>query len=125
MISARSRHSLAQFLELQEPMVSVVLLSKHGAQHLALSTTQLLYRLLDTIRGLDDRTLMHVLAEVVATTGDLRSRVNPKYRFDERIADLQQSLLLDGYIIQDKKLVQGKHSMCTVDRVVDAPVLGG
>jgi len=49
---------------------------------------------------------MLVLAEIVATRGNLRARVNPKYRFDERMHDLTQCLLLDGYIVQDTKLVQ-------------------
>ena len=106
MIGTRTRYSLAQFLELQEPMMSVVLLSKYGVQHLSLSRDQLLYGLLSTIRGLDERPLMLVLAEVVATKGDLRARVSPKHRFDERLHDLTQCLLLDGYIVEDAKLVQ-------------------
>ena len=106
MIGTRARHSLAQFLELQEPVVSIVLFSKYGIQHLSLSPGQLLYSLLNIVRGLDDRTLILVLAEIVATKGDLRSRVNPKYRFDERLHDLTQCLLLDGYAAQKAKLVQ-------------------
>lgn len=106
MIGQRTRYSFAQFLELQEPMISIVLLEKYSSQHLSLSHGQLLYDLLNTLRDLDDRTLMLVLAEVVVTAGDLRARVNPKYRFDERQHDLTQCLLLDGYIIQDKKLIQ-------------------
>lgn len=106
MIGSRTRHSLAQFLELQEAAVSLVLLAKYGVQHLSLSPKQLLYGLLNTVRGLDDRTLILVLAEIVATAGDLRARVNPNYRFDERMRDLTQCLLLDGYILQEAKLVQ-------------------
>lgn len=105
MIGSRTRHSLAQFLELQESAVSLVLLSKYGVQHLSLSPGQLLYGLLNTFRGLDDRVLLLVLTEIVATTGDLRARVNPKYRFTERMHDLTQCMLLDGYIVQDTKLV--------------------
>ena len=87
-------------------MISIVLLGKYGVQHLSLSQGQLLYGLLNTLRGLDDRTLMLTLSEVVATSGDLRARVSPKHRFDERMHDLVQCLLLDGYIVQDKKLLQ-------------------
>lgn len=111
MIGQRTRHSFAQFLELQEPMISIVLLGKYGVQHLSLSRGNLLYELLNTLRGLDDCALMLTLAEVVATAGDLRTRVNPKYRFDERMHDLTQCLLLDGYIIQDKKLLQTEPSI--------------
>lgn len=39
MIGTRTRYSLAQFLELQEPMMSVVLLSKYGVQHLSFRET--------------------------------------------------------------------------------------
>jgi hypothetical protein len=105
MIGSRTRHSLAQFLELQEPAVSLVLLSKYGVQYPSLPPGQLLHGLLSTFRGLDDRVLLLVLTEIVATTGDLRARVNPKYRFTERMYDLTQCLLLDGYIVQDTKLV--------------------
>ena len=77
MIGQRTRHSFAQFLELQEPMISTVLLGKYSAQHLSLSHGQLLCGLLNALRDLDDRTLMLALAEVVATAGDLRTRVNP------------------------------------------------
>lgn len=106
MIGSRARHSLAQFLELQEPVVSIVMFSKYGVQHLSLASGQLLYGLVNIVRGLDERTLMLVLAEIVATQGDLRSRVNPKYRFDERLHDLTQCLLLDGYAVQKAKLLQ-------------------
>lgn len=106
MIGQRTRYSFAQFLELQEPMLSIVLLGKYGVQHLTFSRAQLLYELLNMLHSLDDHTIMQVLSEVVATQGDLRTRVNPKYRFDERMSDLKQCLLLDGYIIQDKRLIQ-------------------
>ena len=124
MIGKRTRYSFAQFLELQEPATSIVLLGKYSVQHLSLTRGQLLYGLLDTLRDLDDRTLMLALAEVVATSGDLRARVNPKYRFDERMHDLTQCLLLDGYIIQDKKLAQTDPSIADAapleDDLIDA-----
>ncbi len=106
MIGLRTRHSFAQFLELQEPAVSIVLLGKYGVAHLSLTSSQLLSQLNNIARGLDDQTIMLVLSEVVSTAGDLRSRVNPKYRFDERMHDLTQCLLLDGYAIESKKLIQ-------------------
>ncbi len=56
-------------------MFSIVLLSKYGLQYLSLSQGQLLYGLLNTLPGLDERPLMLVLAEVVTTKGDLRARV--------------------------------------------------
>ncbi len=98
--------------------------SKYGVQDLSLPHGQLLYGLLNTLRDLDARTLMLALAEVVATTGDLRARVNPKYRFDERLHDLTQCLLLDGYIIKSKMLVQTDPSITDAapleDDLIDA-----
>lgn len=123
MIGQRTRHSLAQFLELQEPAVSIVLLGKYGVQHLSLSPGHLLQGLLNTLRALDDRTLMLLLTEVVATLGDLRVRVNPRYRFDERLHDLTQCLLLDGYIVQDRKLSQTDPSIADAAPLEDDLVL--
>ena len=65
MIGQRTRYSFAQFLELQEPMNSIVLFGKYGVQHLSLSHGQLLSGLLNTLRDLDDRSLMLTLAEVI------------------------------------------------------------
>ncbi len=123
MIGQRTRYSLAQFLELQEPAISIVLLGKYGVQHLSLSPGHLLQGLLNTLRALDDRTLMLLLTEVVATLGDLRVRVNPKYRFDERLHDLTQCLLLDGYIVQDRKLSQTDPSIADAAPLEDDLVL--
>ncbi|WP_339442860.1 hypothetical protein [Pseudomonas hunanensis] len=119
MIGSRTHHSLAQFLELQEPSVAIVILSKYGVQHLALSSSNLLFGLMENIRGLDDRVFLQILCEVVATSGDLRARVNPKYRFDERMLDLERCLLLDGYIIQDKELIQTDPSIADAASMED------
>lgn len=119
MIGLRTRHSFAQFLELQHPSVSVLLLSKYGVQHVSLSHDHLLSALLQVLHSLDERTIMHILAEVVATPGDLRARVNPKYRFDERMHDLTQCLLLDGYIVANKTLVKGDPSITSAPPIED------
>ncbi|HEV2682592.1 MAG TPA: hypothetical protein VGV14_18975 [Rhodanobacter sp.] len=111
MIGIRTRLSLAQLLAQQEADVAEVLLSKHGVQHLSLGPAQLLPDLSATLRALDETILMHVLAEVVATQGDLRARVAPKHRFDERLHDLTQCLQLDGYIVRDKTLIPADPSI--------------
>tara|TARA_R110000851_G_scaffold333421_1_gene512871 strand:- start:1481 stop:1645 length:165 start_codon:yes stop_codon:yes gene_type:complete len=46
-------------------MNSIVLFGKYGVQHLSLSHGQLLSGLLNTLRDLDDRSLMLTLAEVI------------------------------------------------------------
>lgn len=114
MIGQRTRYSLAQLLEQQEPPLVAVLFGKHGAR-VALQHDQMLCGILNTVRGMDDRAVLGVLAEVVGTAGDLRARIAPKYRFDERLHDLEQCLALDGYAIQGKRLVH------TDPSIVDAP----
>ncbi len=118
MISNRSIYSLAQFLEVQEIAVSAVLLGKYGVRA-SLHSNQLLFSLLNELRGIDERTLMQILAEIVATKGDLRARINPKYRFDDRLEDLEKCLLLDGYMIEGKKLLQADPSIADAEPLED------
>lgn len=105
MIGQRTRYSLAQLLEQQETARVVTLIAKHGGQ-ISLNHGTVLHDLVNALRGLNDRQTMAVMAEVIATSGDLRFRVNPKYRFDERMRDLTQCLALDGYRVDDTKLSQ-------------------
>ena len=76
MIGQRTRYSLAQFLELQEPMSSAVIFRKYGAQDVSLPQGQLLYGLVSTLDEFDDHALMQVLTEVAATAGNLRAKVS-------------------------------------------------
>ncbi len=111
MISLRTRLSLAQFLALQDSATSIALFSKYNVQHLSLYPAQLLASLMNVVRDQDDRTLLLVLQEIVATPGNLRAKVSPKHVFDERMHDLTQCLLIDGYIAQDKRLLQADPSI--------------
>lgn len=67
---------------------------------------------------------MDLVEEVVRTQGDLRSRVNQKYRFDERFDDLARCLQLDGYKVEDKKVIPQDPSIPdtppTEDELVEA-----
>lgn len=105
MISHRTRHSLAQLLELQAPQMVVVLLAKHGG-HASFPNDQFLTGVLHWLKSADERTVMQVLSEIMSTSGDLRSRINPKYRFDQRMDDLRRCLLLDGYDVVEDRLIQ-------------------
>ncbi|MNO96716.1 hypothetical protein D3C76_883960 [compost metagenome] len=111
MIGSRTLHSLAQFLELQPAQNTTVLLGKHGINHTSLHPSQLLIGILNGLQSGSSEAVMRILAEVIATAGDLRSRVNPKYRFDEREQDLKQCLVLDGYRVDGKALVQTDPSL--------------
>ncbi|PLC52878.1 hypothetical protein CR155_15845 [Pollutimonas nitritireducens] len=119
MIGSRTRYSLAQFLSLQEVSVSIALFGKYNVQHLSLYPQQLLTSLTNVVRDLDDRAILLILQEVVATEGNLRAPVSPKYRFTERMHDLTQCLLLDGYLIQDKRLLQTDPSIADAASVED------
>jgi hypothetical protein len=111
MIGSRTLHSLAQFLELQPVQNTAFLFSKYGVGHIGLYPAQLLTGILNLLRSSSPATVMLVVAEVIATSGDLRAKVTPRYRFDEREQDLKQCLILDGYIVDGKKLVQTDPSL--------------
>ncbi|MEL4887349.1 hypothetical protein N6P31_09730 [Pectobacterium betavasculorum] len=119
MISHRTRYSLAQFLSIQEASVSIALFGKYGVEHLSLYPAQLLTDIMNVVRDQDDRTLLLVLQEIVATPGNLRAKISPKPVFDERMHDLTQCLLIDGYIAQDKKLLQADPSIADAAPVED------
>lgn len=110
MIGSRSRYSLAQFLELQETSFVIVLMNKHGTR-ISIENGKLIMALVDNLRSLPDEDVLFVLNEIIRTRGDLRARVNPKYRFDERLADLIRCLELDGYFIRDEQLIQADPSI--------------
>src|SRR5262249_42199472 len=104
MIGKRSIRSLAQFLELQNADVLRFLLDKHHLQ-----TSELLdaieYRsgvlnaLVTSLESGSEAKIVSLLNEIARTRWDLRYRVSPEYRYDERIADLEACLQLDGYIL--------------------------
>jgi hypothetical protein len=116
MIGSRTRHSLAQFLELHETDFVVVLVSKHGIR-ISVGNGSALFDLNNCLRSASDEHLLSLLEEIARTSGDLRFRVNPKYRHDERFSDLCRCLQLDGYVLEGKALTQ------TDPSVGDAPAL--
>jgi len=116
MIGTKTRYSLAQFLELHEPDFVVVLLGKHN-MHSSLSNGRILTEVLQALRSATDEELLSLLDEIVRTSGDLRSRITPRYRHDERYSDLSRCLQLDGYVVDQNKLTQ------TDPSISDAPPL--
>ncbi|MBV5277576.1 MAG: hypothetical protein J0647_00745 [Campylobacteraceae bacterium] len=98
-LSNRTKISLIQFLGLFE-----------------LSDTNLMfekYSMDDNCTNIDDikksimtsSTLDNLLSEIISTKQELRSKISPKYRFDERWDDFAKCLFLDGYKIVGAKLV--------------------
>jgi len=105
MQSFRSLASLAQVLELFDAQFAVVLFEKHGLR-LSIEGGVVLLATHTALRSQRDSPgVFALLDEIVRTSGDLRNRVTPRYRFDERYEDLSRCLLLDGYKIEGRKLV--------------------
>jgi len=92
-ISDKSRYSLAQFLNLQKPDLALMLLMKHEA---AKSIEDDLSGLGRACLEMDESRLIELIEEIAATSGDLRDRVTPRYRFDQRYDELQRCLDADG-----------------------------
>src|SRR5687768_14567309 len=91
--SRRSRLSLAQLLTLQPEDVLDVLLKKHEL-FTGWPPSESLPRV--CVAGSQEK-IAALIDEVARTKGDLRARVNPRHRFDQRLADLVKCLQLDGY----------------------------
>ncbi|POE08595.1 hypothetical protein BV921_15310 [Pectobacterium odoriferum] len=119
MISQRTRHSLAQFLAIQDISVSIALLGKNNIDHQNLYSQQLLLNLIHTFQNMSDVVLLSILQEIIATKSNLRAAISPKTRFDERMHDLSQCLVLDGYIIHDQQLTQGDPSIADASPMED------
>lgn len=119
MISQRTRHSLAQFLAIQDISVSIALLGKNNVDHQNLYSQQLLLNLIHAFQNMSDAILLSILQEIIATTKNLRAAISPKILFDERMHDLSQCLVLDGYIIHDQQLTQGDPSIADASPMED------
>ncbi|WP_287652573.1 hypothetical protein [Accumulibacter sp.] len=94
----------------------MALVSKHGIS-LSFEEKSLLAELTGCVRSASDEKLLSLVEEIARTAGDLRARVIPKYRHDERFSDLCRCLQLDGYIVEGKNLTQADPS------ISDAPAL--
>jgi len=111
MIGTRTIRSLAQYLELQAGELIALLLEKHGLYSQGVADavqykyrTGLLTVLVESLDASSEPQLFALLDEIVRTSGDLRNRVSPRYRYDERFTDLQRCLQLDGYIFEQNKI---------------------
>jgi len=109
MFSLRTRISLYQYLELLEYHVAESLLDKHSLNH------ELVYHqvpffqtkaIKNAILSASQGQITSLLEEGIKTNGDLRARITPRYRHDERWQDLAHCLELDGYKIENDGLIQ-------------------
>jgi hypothetical protein len=101
-VTKRTKLSLCQFLDLFEQDVVHVLLEKHGITACGFSQTEISKVLSEADHG----SIESLIDELVRTNGDLRNRVSPRYRFDERWNDFQKCLLLDGFKVEEKTILR-------------------
>lgn len=97
-VNLRTKISLSQLLDLFEYNLNNLLLEKHSLEHYCSNIS-------DIKDALQAGSLESLIQEIVSTQRDLRSRVTPKYKFDERWEDFQKCLLLDGYKITENNLI--------------------
>ena len=110
MVGIRTLRSLAQYLELQDGELIALLLEKYGLYSDGISDavrhrTNLLTALVESLDGGAEPQISALLEEIARTSRGLRTRVRPRYPYDERFTDLQRCLQLDGYIIEDGKVI--------------------
>jgi hypothetical protein len=99
-ITKRTKLSLCQFLNLFNQDILHILLEKHSITAYGYSQNEIYEVLLDG----DQSSIETLIDEVIRTNGDLRNRVSPRYRFDERWSDFEKCLLLDGFKIREKEI---------------------
>src|SRR6266478_2963259 len=110
MFSKRTKVSLAQLLMQLQAGDVFLLLVKHDLVELETADTfhphnydRLSRATLDAILGAPPDKVAAIVEELVATSGAMRAKCQPKYPCDERIRDFERTLQLDGYRIDDHK----------------------
>jgi len=100
-VSRRTKFSLAQLLSVVEQSTVYVIFDKFGFNPQAASSPACIS---NEITSADDQTLSGLIIEVIETIRTLRNDTSPKYKFDDQFSILKKSLLLDGYLIEDKSI---------------------
>jgi hypothetical protein len=122
-VSARSKFSLCQFLLLFERDEIVLLLGKYG-----LPIEQLQSRwgainpaaaIREAIISAAPLPLSELVQEITRTRRTMRSRVSPRYSFDERWQDLSRCLQLDGYGLARNEYGQELDQFAPIEPIID------
>ncbi|WP_431065249.1 hypothetical protein [Methylotuvimicrobium sp.] len=100
-IGKRSKLSLSQFLSLFSGDDLYLIFGKYGIDYYRDSQIEISQSLMQANGDM----IGELMNEVVCTKGDLRSKVSPKYRFDERWEELEKCLILDGYRVSERKII--------------------
>jgi hypothetical protein len=118
MISQRTRLSLVQLLALQDEAAVAILLAKYGAD-MRYRGSFFAEGLREAEQALPPEQALSLAAEAVATRSALRQPISPKPPFDERFADFERCLLLDGYAVVDCTLRRTDPSLDSAPPVED------
>ena len=105
MLSTRSKLSLCQYLGLQERGFLRATLQKYEIPTRDWYPIESIVDVLrESIFAATADQVHSLLDEILRTQDDLRSRVSPRYRNDERWADVVRCLEFDGYRIEGQEL---------------------
>ena len=115
-ITKRTKLSLCQFLDLFDQDVVSILLEKHDITSWGYNPIEISRILSDA----DQSSLETLIDEMVRTNGDLRNRVSPRYRFDERWSDFEKCLLLDGFKIEAEQILSIEPVIESTEPIEDA-----
>ncbi|MES2784749.1 MAG: hypothetical protein V4684_04745 [Pseudomonadota bacterium] len=118
MLSHRTRLSLVQLLAQQAEPAVATLLAKYGAD-LPFRGSYFADGLREAVQALTADQALSLAAEAVATRSALRQTISPKGPFDERFADFERCLLLDGYEAREGALRRTDPSLAGAPAVED------
>tara|TARA_R110001583_G_scaffold183984_1_gene342866 strand:+ start:2168 stop:2917 length:750 start_codon:yes stop_codon:yes gene_type:complete len=100
-ISRRTKFSLSQLLSVVERPIVYVIFDKFGFDPQSVASP---VGISEEIKSSSDAQLSELLIEVVHTNNTLRNNTSPKYKFYDQYSVLNKSLLLDGYLIENKSI---------------------
>lgn len=105
-LNLRTKISLSQLLEIFEYTWINTLFEKYSLPHNCQDIS-------DIKKIVITKNIIPLIQEVVSTKRELRSRISPKYKFEDRWDDLEKCLLLDGYKINKN------HTITSIEPSVD------
>ncbi len=125
MISNRTKSSLSLYLSLHEPGLVRTIFQMYDMYPYGLIevtqffSSQAIDDLRTSINSATQEQLLSLLSHMTRTSGDLRNRISPRYRHDERWTDIVNCLMLDGFAIEGQSLVPIDPSIDGVEPVED------
>lgn len=116
-VSRRTKFSLAQLLSVVERPTVYVLFDNFGFSTQLVSSPE---GISNEITSADNQTITDLIIEVIETSRTLRNDTSPKYKFDDQFSILEKSLLLDGYLTENKSIKALDPNFIGVEPVEDA-----